>query len=216
MCRVRKMPMRFELELRRRFRVPLFGLAVAALLFSQTLRAQNKDDSPRIEKQAGDEILVLPERLKESIHNLLPGFRVPEAKDRTGHWAQDTQAGNLPYAVWGNLSGSGRTDVALILLGNKEWKFAIFHQTETGYVLAHAQGSKTEGPDAQVRSPHILSLSLIPKGKPYVYATIRSSSEKAGQEYTFQTDALEFTAAEQFLALVYWKNGKYNFIDFSD
>jgi hypothetical protein len=192
-----------------------FSLAAAALLLSQNVRSQKKDDAPRIDKKAGDEILVLPENLNAAIRKELPGFRVPEIRDRTGNWQQDTDAGTLPYAVWGNLSGSGRTDVALILLGEKEWKLAIFHQTETGYVLAHAQGSKTVGPEAQVSSPQVLSLSLIPKGKPYIYK-MSSGSRTSEKRYTFQTDALEFTALEQSLSLVYWKDGKYNFMDFSD
>jgi hypothetical protein len=217
MRRVREQSMRFALKRSHSFPVPAaLGLAVAALLFSNNLRAQNKDDAPRIDRKAGDEILVLPERLKETIHSLLPAFHVPESSDRKGLWAKDTEAGNLPYAVWGNLSGGGRTDVALILLGDKEWKLAIFHQTDTGYVLAYAQGSKTVGPEAQVSSPQVLSLSLIPKGKPYVYTTIGAPADKSEKEFTFQTDAMEFTATEQFLTLVYWKNGKYNFIDFTD
>lgn len=140
----------------------------------------------------------------------------PRKKTERDSGRKTLRRANIPYAVWGDLSGGGRTDVALILLGNKEWKLAIFHQTETGYVLVHAQGSRTEGPDAQVSSPQVLSLSLIPKGKPYIYKTISASSGKPEKRFTFQTDSLEFAASEQFLALVHWKDGKYDFIDFSD
>lgn len=192
------------------------SIAVAAILLSREIRAQKKDDAPQIEKKSGDEILVLPELLNECIRKLLPGFRVPESKDRTRLWDQDTDAGNMPCAVWGDLSGGGRTDVALILLGNREWRPAIFHQTETGYVLAYSQGSKTEGPEAQVSSPQILSLKLIPKDKPYIYTTISNSSGRDKKQFTFKTDAIEFAASEQFLGLLYWKDDKYNTIDFSD
>lgn len=192
------------------------SIAVAAILLSREIRAQKKDDAPQIEKKSGDEILVLPELLNECIRKLLPGFRVPESKDRTGLWDQDTDAGNMPYAVWGDLSGGGRTDIALILLGNREWRLAIFHQTETGYVLAYSQGSKTKGPEAQVSSPQILSLKLIPKDKPYIYTTISNSSGRDEKQFTFKTDAIEFAASEQFLGLLYWKDGKYKTIDFSD
>ena len=100
--------MRFAYERSNSFRVrTAIGLAILAVLLSHNVRAQRKDDAPQIEKKAGDEILVLPERLSKLIREELPGFRVPEAKDRTGQWAQDTEAGNIPYAVWGDLSGAG-------------------------------------------------------------------------------------------------------------
>jgi hypothetical protein len=64
--------------------------------------------------------------------------------------------------------------------------------------------------DALVQSPQILSLKLIPRGKTYTY----SGSRKL--RYTFKTDAIEFSASEQFLSLWHWKDGKYETIEFGD
>jgi hypothetical protein len=191
-------------------RVAFSVLAILLLPTAQQSIAHKQNETPKIEKKAGDEVLVLPQRLNESIRAQFPGFRVPVPKDRTGLWESDTEEGTLPYAVWGDFKGDGRTGVALILLGDKEWKFVIFHQTDSGYVAAHSGGTKTDTADALVQSPQILSLKLIPKGRTYTY----SGSHKL--RYTFKTDAIEFAASEQFLSLWYWKDGKYETIDFSD
>ncbi len=185
-------------------------LALTSQLAVQQTVAQKQNESPRIEKKAGDEVLVLPGHLNDGIRTQFPGFRVPTAKDRTGLWESDTDEGNLPFAVWGDFNGDGRTDVALILLGNKEWKFVIFHQTDSGYVAAHSGGARTDMADALVQSPQILSLKLIPRGKTYTY----SGSRKL--RYTFKTHAIEFSASEQFLSLWHWKDGKYETIEFAD
>jgi hypothetical protein len=186
-------------------------LALTSLLAVRQTVAQKQNESPRIEKKAGDEVLVLPGHLNESIRAQFPGFRVPAAKDRTGLWESDGDDGNLPFAVWGDFNGDGQTDVALILLGEKECKFVIFHQIADGYAVAHVVGGKT-GNTANdwISSPQILSLKLIPKGKTYTY----SGSPKL--RYTFKTDAIEFSASEQFLSLWHWKDGKYETIEFGD
>jgi hypothetical protein len=185
-------------------------LTLTSLLAVQQTVAQRQNESPRIEKKAGDEVLVLPGHLNDSIRAQFPGVRVPAAKDRTGLWESDADDCTLPFAVWGDFNGDGRTDVALILLGDKEWKFVIFHQTDSGYVAAHSGGAKTDTADALIQSPQILSLKLIPKGKTYTY----SGSRKL--RYTFKTDAIEFSASEQFLSLWHWKDGKYETIEFGD
>jgi hypothetical protein len=193
------------------------GLIFAFLTsaFPWVAGAQKTDEVPRVENKSGDEFLVLPPKLTESLRKGLPGFRVPEAKDRTGNWNQDTDAGNLPYAVWGDFKGDGRTDVALILLGNKEWKLAIFHQTDSGFTLGYSQGSTTESPDAQVPSAQILTLKLVSKGKPYKYAII-SKSGRQEKRYNFDHDAIEFSGVETFLSVLHWKNGSYQTLSFGD
>ncbi len=190
-------------------------LAFLTAISSSLSGVQKTDEVPRIENKGGDEFLILPPKLNESIRKELPGFRVPEAKDHTGNWNQNTDAGNLPYAVWGDFQGDGRTDVALILLGSKEWKLAIFHQTDSGFTLGYSQGSKFEGPDAQVPSAQILSLKLVPKGKPYVYAIIAKSGRQE-KRYNFDHDAIEFSAVETFLSVLHWKNGSYKTLSFGD
>jgi hypothetical protein len=115
----------------------------------------------------------------------------------------------------GDFTGGGVADVALILLGTKAWKLAIFHQSESGFELAYSIGDQTEGPDALVPSPQLLSVKLLPKGKPYVYVSIGVSGRQE-KRYTFNTDAIEFTAEERFLALLFWKSGKYQTMEFSD
>ncbi len=195
----------------------VIGLAGASVFpFSRlSPQTQKANDVPRIEIRAGQEYLVLPVKLSAAIEKEAPRFRVPGPKDRSGNWDQDTEAGNLPYAVWGDFNGDGRTDVALILLGNKEWKLTIFHQTEAGFRLVHSTGSKTEGPDAQVPSAQVLSLKLVPRGKPYVYTTLTNAGRKE-KRYNFEYDAIEFSAVEQFLSIVYWKAGKYEVMSFGD
>jgi hypothetical protein len=189
----------------------LAALALTSLQAVQQTAAQKQNESPRIEKRASDEVLRLPGRLNESIRAQFPGFRVPAAKDRTGLWESDTDEGNLPFAVWGDFNGDGRTDVALILLGDEECKFVIFHQMADGYSVAHVVGGKTGNtPNDWISSPQILSLKLIPKGKIYTY----SGSRKL--RYSFKTEAIEFSASEQFLSLLHWKDGKYETIEFGD
>jgi hypothetical protein len=115
----------------------------------------------------------------------------------------------------GDFNGDGFEDVALILLGTKAWKLAIFHQSESGFELAYSIGGQTEGADALVLSPQLLSVKLLPKGKPYVYASLGVTGRQE-KRYTFNTDAIEFTAEERFLALLFWKSGKYQTLEFSD
>jgi hypothetical protein len=77
-------------------------LALTSQLAVQQTVAQKQNESPRIEKKAGDEVLVLPGHLNDGIRTQFPGFRVPTAKDRTGLWESDTDEGNLPFAAWGD------------------------------------------------------------------------------------------------------------------
>ena len=115
----------------------------------------------------------------------------------------------------GDFNGDGLTDVAVILVGNKEWKLAIFHQSKSGFGLVHSHGSKTEGADAIVPSPQLLSLKLLRKGKPYIY-TFLSHTGSHEKRYAFKTDVIEFSASERFSALLYCKNGKYETIEFNE
>lgn len=195
----------------------VFGTLLLALasLTSAQKSAAKKDQVPRIQLSGRGELLILPEKLSQLIREHLTGFRVPEPKDCTGNWDQDTDAGNLPYAVWGDFQGRGRTDVALILLGNREWKLAVFHQHASGFNIAYSNRRKIDAPDALVRSPQTLSLKLVAKGKPYVLGTI-SKAGKEEQRYSFAVDAIEFSGLETFLSLRYWKEGKYQSMDFSD
>jgi len=189
-------------------------LCFAVGIVTRGAPSQIQQTLPRIETKGSEEMLILPPLLKDAIRREAAGFRLPQPTDRTENWKNDTDAGNLPWAVWGDFDGGGRTDVALILLGNREWKLTIFHQTDAGFRLVYSDGSKTDGPDAVVASPQKLWLQLVPKGKPYVSVTVDTSGRHE-TKHSFPNDTIEFSALEQFLVVLYWKDGKYQQMDFS-
>ena len=164
--------------------------------------------------QPADVPTPLPPRLLTAVAATFPTYHIPAKGDLTGRWAKGSRS-NPPFMCQGDFTGGGGADVALILLGTKAWKLAIFHQSESGFELAYSIGDQTEGPDALVPSPQLLSVKLLPKGKPYVYVSIGVSGRQE-KRYTFNTDAIEFTAEERFLALLFWKSGKYQTMEFSD
>src|SRR5262249_36776613 len=64
----------------------------------------------------------LPPQLLTAITANFPTYHVPAGTDLRGQWARAVKTGTPPFICEGDFNGDGLTDVAVILVGNKEWK----------------------------------------------------------------------------------------------
>jgi hypothetical protein len=145
--------------------------------------------------------LLLPDTVHELIRAKFPGFRVPDQSDMKDLWASETEPGSLAYFDQGDFNGDGRNDFALLLTKDKEYWLVIFHrQQDCTYTIGYKTGGYADVPLQSV------FLRTIPKG----------NEEKVAENKSlrFDTDALEWTSVGRSVALVYWKNGKYETYDF--
>jgi hypothetical protein len=187
---------------------------------SQDVKPQAGAPSPVSERPIHDPMVVrsgsgwqvvVPERLSEAIKKNFPQFHLPMRSDLTGGWAGGETSGRFPFITWGDFNGDGLTDIAVVLLNDKEWKFAIFHrQPDDSYGLGHSAGGLFgSGENASVTSPQDISLLRVKKG-------VEHKVQAGGQTftYTFDTDAIQMGVNESGLYIIYWKNGKYEELSF--
>lgn len=137
----------------KRWRSLLFGILCLTLIAGNSIHKSTKGDLPRVTVDRGEAVLLLPESLTKVINRNFPGFRVPTREDMTGEWATRSKKYAVPYACWGDFTGNGFTDIALILLGKDRWKLVMFNQTAKGeYEAYEARGYP--GPDIEFTTVH--------------------------------------------------------------
>ena len=188
--------------------------ALAVVVISLTGLAASsacaQTDAPMIVRRDGQEVLVVPAALTEAIEGALPGFSIPGASDLKEEWADD-KGRSFPYITWGYLNGDSLTDVAVVLLGDDEWKFAILHGGAGGYEVVYVREGDAESAARDIASPQQIVLRLVLKGE--------SWTPEAGdipQEFDHDFDAVEFTVNHRrrfFLegnaSLIYWDGSEY-------
>ena len=139
---------------------------IGAILASNMLYAADISE-PKIVKQNGKYVLLLPDLLVAQAKKSFPNFRIPKEEDITGIWANVRLSGEFPFVTWGDFNGDGLEDVALILIrsDDKAYKIVLFQKTSTGYSVGT---SELGGIFSEISSsplvPQDYSLILIPKG----------------------------------------------------
>jgi hypothetical protein len=179
---------------------------VILLFWASPSKGAEACNKPRLVSDQKKSIwLFLPESVQETIRSTFAGLAVPGASDMKGLWATETKPGSLPYFAEGDFNGDGRQDFAVVLSNEKEFWLVIFHgQAECSFTVGHKIGGYTGIPLQSV------FLRTIPKGQEEVITGSETS------RYKFETDALEMTIVDRGIAVYYWKNGRYEFYDFSD
>ena len=188
----------------------IFGVVVIALTGLSASSACAQSDAPMIVRRDGQEVLVVPAALTEAIEGALPGFSVPGTSDLEEEWAPDKRV-SFPYITWGYLNGDSLTDVAVVLLGDDEWKFAILHGGAGGYEVVYVMEGDAESATRDIASPQQIVLRLVRKEE--------SWAPEAGdipQEFEHDFDAVEFAVKhrrrfflEVNVSLIYWDGSEY-------
>lgn len=120
----------------------LFAIVAIILVVERETPILAQVDVPQIVIKDGQEVLLLPDNLLESIKANFPVFHVPTTSDMKDQWVSRKMPNSLPFVVWGNFNGDGLTDVAIILLSENQWKFIIFHRNDQGYIPAYEEKGK--------------------------------------------------------------------------
>lgn len=114
---------------------------------------------------------MVPASLADSVSANFPGYRIPAPSDIKEAW-NASDAGASPFLAQGDFNGDGRTDAALIILGDKDWKLVIFEQDDQQHYAPAAifrAKSVEEVPgqsaDAVIASPQQLILAAIKQGE---------------------------------------------------
>lgn len=115
---------------------------------------------------------ALPQALVNSIKKNLPGYRIPDGVDLTGRWDERNKSGVPHFFCRGDFNGDGRTDVAIIVIGQNTWRLVIFEQTREGdflRVYVARPKLRTElakgGEDTSIEAPQEVILKTIQKDK---------------------------------------------------
>lgn len=176
----------------------------------------SKSQEPSIVQRNGKDILLLPRTFLAHIKAQFPKLRLPGSGDITGAWLLHQQAGSLPYITWGDFNGDEMTDLAVILISEKTWKFVVLHKTREGYVSAFSiPAGDEEGQigrsDALIQFPQDMVIGTLKRGEKKVI-----NIEQQTFEYKFDFDAITFLVDERSYSLFFWKDGKYESINFMD
>lgn len=191
------------------------SLIVIALNLSTSIMA---NEIPKIVTMHGMSSIVLPKAFLSAIRRDYPGLRVPIEKDITGHWKLAI-AGPHPYICWGDYDDNKLTDIAVILVSDTQWAFAIYHQHKDGlFILAYPKTS-TNLIATSVELPQNHYVKTIEKGKPWIYsahgAGLGYRFEKRDR-YDFDNDVVEHGVFELSSALFYWVRDRYESFEYGD
>jgi hypothetical protein len=186
----------------------LLAVVVIIILLGRYETTSAQIDIPQIVIKDGQETLVLPNSLTESIKTNFPGFRGPTASDMSGPWVSEKMSGLFPFIAWGDFNGDGLTDVAIILISDKQWKFIIFHGKSQGYVPAYEKGGIINEHSAKIQFPQQVTIRTVKKGEGWA-----PEGGDIPTEYKHEFDAIAFSIygkMQLYLSLIYWDNGKYS------
>ena len=89
-------------------------------------------------KGTGNEI---PSSIKVLIEKEFASYRIPKQKDIQGVWKDRIDQKRSTYYTSGDFDGNGLEDLAMILLGQKDWKLVAFHQISKGQYKAYPFGT---------------------------------------------------------------------------
>jgi hypothetical protein len=182
-------------------------------MMTWSVAAETCKENPRVMTDEQKRIsLFLPDSVREMIRLKLPDLKVPGPSDVKGLWATETPSGSLPYFAQGDYNGDGRKDFALVLSDQKDYWLVVFQQaTDCTYSVAY----KTGGSFSEGITLQSVFVRTIPKGEEKVMQSIGPGGKQVeSMKYKFETDALEWTTVGGSVSLVYWKNGKYQLMDF--
>lgn len=183
----------------------LFAIVVVIVLFGRNEPIVSAQiDVPQIVIKDGQENLLLPDSLLESIKTNFPGFRVPAASDMTGEWASEKKPGSFPFITWGDFDGDGEIDVAVILSSDTQWKLIIFHQKTKKYVPVYVRGGEIKKTGELIQIPQQICLQLVKGGEVWY-----PEGGDVIMEYKVQFDAIEIMVSNLGHSLFYRGNGEY-------
>ena len=170
-------------------------MPVLIFLVSLVCRSAAADACKQEPKLVSDEqkrvSLFLPESVPKTIRADFPDFRIPGQSDMKGLWATETEPGSLPYFAQGDFNGDGRQDFALVLAGQKDYSFVIFHGEAD---CTFSVGYKTTLPFNEGITLQSVFIRTIPKGEEKVIESIGPGGKAVESvRYKFETDALEWT-----------------------
>jgi len=147
--------------------------------------------------------LFLPTSVRGLLHATLPDLSVPDQTDLKGLWATEAKPGSLPYFEEGDFNGDGRRDFTILLRNAKEFWLVILHgESGCNYTIGYKLGPYT---DIDLQK---VFLRVVPKGQEEV------TSGNETSHYKFDTDAIEITIVDRSVGVFYWKDGKYQTLDF--
>lgn len=108
------------------------ALAVVSLYVFDMGATDANSQNPKVRLVGDVPVLELPDTLQAFIRKEFPDFRVPDAGDISGGWAETVTKGVLPYVCMGDFNKDGNEDVALLLIGEHRWRTFAFHQMKDG------------------------------------------------------------------------------------
>ncbi len=172
--------------------------------------------APAMVPQNGREAVSLPPPLVQKIMTIYPGFRVPGQPDLAGAWSKEAKPGSLPFITWGDYTGDGLTDVAVILLGDSAWKLVVFHQAQSGNYdpVVLADGAGKRDPASAADPPKNMVLATLRKGERYATSSAGAAGMELRREIRFGVDAIEIDVQEGTHTFYYWDGKKYQSYEF--
>lgn len=194
--------------------VALLSLACAG---SAGSASDTKAPAPSGAAKDGEMLVTLPASLVSQIKKDYPEYRVPSRGDLTGAWAEGTRA-TYPFMATGDFDGDQRTDTALILLGDGDWKFVVFHQKERGpyqsFDLLTVPNPGSDGSGVQTWTLTVMRKGVVREKELYDEDEHDEGKTPSVKKYKFPVDALNLIHSDAGDILYHWAGGKYEEIEF--
>ena len=122
------------------------ALTVAVILLTLTLgchfepggeAAQSSSDVETVQSSS------VPAGVRDALVADYPGFRIPASEDLVGGWQTPEPGQSPPLVCRGDFDGNGLVDVALLALGEGEWRLIAFNQISPGTFKPYGLGPFT-------------------------------------------------------------------------
>lgn len=183
---------------------------MSLLFFTIVMTDLFADQIPVIVKENGNEKLILPQKAIALISSLYPDTRIPDSSDIKGLWSSFKKPGKFPFVTWGDFTGNGETDIAVLLLGpgsygSGDYDYTgnyveiILNQKNGEYLVEYENRRKFVSGDVQI--PQQIIYRILSK------QTILDVTET--EKFQQSNDSLIRTYYEVESGILYWGQSKY-------
>lgn len=177
-------------------------LVLTLCLSLSSFAIQAMDSLATVQKNQGNETLVLDKSLAIYLHNNFPGYTVPTISDKQKDWKAFTTLGELPpIYVTGDFNGDKIPDIALLLKKHDGTGLLVsIQQTKPGEFQHIVLATKIE-------NLFSMGISREKQGETLKVMTGTNSSQR--QPLTLNNDAISFFTYESASSVFYWDGQKY-------